>query len=128
MNPLVRYRVWGGPVAVDQRLTVFEDGALELDERHRSRPPISLRTDPTEVEEVRGLLDGVPDHLWMGHTRAAFARTGRTLGLSRAPGTRFEIRRGGRVIVGPRAEDPDLAALVERLDELRLRVLRAHPR
>ena len=42
---LVRYRVLGGPVGVDQRLTVFEDDAVELNERHRSRAPTSQMDD-----------------------------------------------------------------------------------
>ena len=114
---------------MDQRLTVSEDGALELDERHRSRPPISLLIDSEEVEELRAQLDAVPDHLWTGRRRASLARAGRLFALSsHGPATHVEIRRGGRVILGRSAQDPDLAALVERLDDLRLRVLRAHPR
>jgi hypothetical protein len=48
---LVRYRVVRGPVDVDQRLTVFEDGAVVLDERHRTRDAIRLQLDAAELEE-----------------------------------------------------------------------------
>src|SRR5262245_34399190 len=67
---LVRYRVCGGPVAVDQRLTVFEDGAVELDERHRTRDSIRLRIDQTELDELRSALEQLPSRRWRLSHRA----------------------------------------------------------
>ena len=71
---LVRYRVLGGPVSVDQRLAIFEDGAVELDERHRSRDPTWLRLDAAELDRLRSALDEVPESRWSTLPRLALVR------------------------------------------------------
>ena len=43
-------------------------------------------------------------------------------------GAHFQLKRGRRAIAGGTAEDPDLAALVELLDSLRVQAVRTHPR
>jgi hypothetical protein len=134
-RPLLRYRVFGGPVAVDQRLTVFDDGTAQLDERHRSRAPIWIRLEPSELEAVRAGLDEVPGDRWARAPSLA-RRAGRHLvetlliwlpGRMRHDGARFELRRDGQVIAGATG-DPSLPAVVELLDALRVRVVRSHPR
>ena len=137
---LVRYRVFGAP-GVDQRLTVFENAAVELDERHRSRDPIWLRLEPAELETLRSALDDLPTRrrphpAGLGVTR--FLRTlGRTV-LAVVWGRRgdaqrgFELRRGRSVISGDlhgeEVKEPQLAAVIEPLDALRVRAVRAGPR
>lgn len=129
---LVRYRVFGGPVAVDQRLTVFEDGAVQLDERHRSRDPIWLRVDGADLERLRSLLDSLPAQRWSGRIRLAMTRVRRVFFLSPtdlvSSGTQFHLRRGRRAVVSGAVEDPDIAAAVELLDALRGRAVRSLPR
>jgi hypothetical protein len=129
---LVRYRVFGGPAAVDQRLTVFEDGAVELDERHRSRDPTWLRLDASELDRLRAALEELPARHWSVLSRLGLMRVKDLFTLFpgvRVPsGAHFQLKRGGRAIVGGTAEDPELAALVELLDSLRVQAVRAHPR
>jgi hypothetical protein len=131
---LVRYRVFGGPADIDQRLTVFEDGAVELDERHRSRDPIWVRMDATELEGLRAALEELPSTRWSHPARAALARAWRNLlpdllgGAGRANRAGTELRRGGRVILGAEAGDGELDAVVAPLDAVRVRAVRAEPR
>jgi hypothetical protein len=131
---LVRYRVFGGPAGIDQRLTVFEDGAVELDERHRSRHPIWVRMDATELEGLRAALEELPPTRWSHPAKAALATAWRHLlpdllgGATRANRAGMELRRGGRVILGAEAGDEELAAVVGPLDAMRVRAVRAEPR
>jgi hypothetical protein len=129
---LVRYRVFGGPVGVDQRLTVFEDGAVHLDERHRSRDPIWLRIDAAELEKLRVALEGLPAERWSNPARLALTRIRSLFILSRIPvltsGADFQLRRGRRAIPGNAIEESDVAALVELLDAVRARAVTAVPR
>jgi hypothetical protein len=129
---LVRYRVFGGPVAVDQRLTVFEDGAVQLDERHRSRDPTWLRLHGPELDRLRAALDELPARRWSVLARPGLIRAKNLFTLFRTVPTpsvaHFQLKRGGRAIVGGTAKDPDLAALVELLDSLRVHAVRARPR
>ena len=99
---LVRYRVHGGPVNVDQRVTVFDDGTAELDERHRSRDSIRLELDAAELERLRAALEAVPAERWSRSRSLSLAKVGTFL--------------------------PDFARVVELLDELRLTAIRSEPR
>jgi hypothetical protein len=132
---LLGYRVFGGPVAVDQRLTVFEDGTAQLDECHRSRGPIWMRLKPGELEAVRNGLDEIPGNRWARAPSLA-RRAGRHLveslliwlpGPMRHAGARFELRRDDQMIAGETG-DPALPDVVELLDSLRVRAVRSHPR
>jgi hypothetical protein len=131
----VRYRVFGGPVSVDQRLTVFEDGAAQLDERHRDRDAIWLSVDAAELESLRAALHELPPQRWVTPVRLALARIMRLVrGLfiptapGSPPGTHFELRWGRHTIVDVTPADPALAAVVELLDGLRVRAVQAQPR
>src|SRR5919198_4680358 len=102
---LVHYRVFGGPVGVDQRLTVFEDGGVKLDERHRKRAPIWLRVDPAELDGLRSALEGLPSKRWSRPARLALTKLSlfapRFVHLKTSPSdTRFLVRRGRRAIIG----------------------------
>jgi hypothetical protein len=135
---LVWYRVFGGPVAVDQRLTVFEDGAVELDERHRTRDPIWLRIDPTELDGLRSALEELPSRRWSHPARVALARLrARWLRqlfwhLRDTQVTCFLLRRGRHAIFGVLEDvgfgDRELNSLLERLDPIRVRALCEEPR
>jgi len=130
---LVRYRVTGGQIQVDQRLTVFEDGRAELDERHRSREEISLEVDAAELERLRAALAEIPASRWSGTSGLARARLKRNLARAlphnrfHGARTHFELRRGGHAISGY-ADDPGDLAAVPILDSLRLRAIRSAPR
>ncbi len=144
---LLRYRVVGGPVSVDQRLTVFEDGAVELDERHRSRDPTRLRLDAAELNRLRCALEEVPEPRWSILPRLALVRAKSTLvavfSLDQFRDfTHVELKRGHRTIAaettrfarapawppwgGPR--DVEVAAVLAVLGALRVRAIRLHPR
>jgi hypothetical protein len=118
---LLSYRVHGGPVRVDQRLTVSEDGQVELDERHRSRDPVRLEIGSTELERIRELLATVSDRRmgvgeWLAHH------------LSQGKGPRFRLDWGGHKITAADPADPNLAELLSVLEELRVRAIRSQPR
>ena len=145
---LVRYRVLGGPVSVDQRLTVFEDGAVELDERHRSRDPTWLRLEAAELNQVRAAVEGVPESRWSTLPRLALVRaksrflSSLSLNQFESSGTHFELKRGNHVIAGETTRfaraptwppwsgprDVEVAAVLRVLGALRVRAIRLHPR
>jgi hypothetical protein len=119
-------------VAVDQRLTVFEDGAVQLEERHRSGDPIWLHVDTTEVERLRAALEAVPAQRRSKSVRRALGRLGRVFiprsSVPNRSGAHFEVRWGRRTIAGESPDNPDLASVVDQLDALRVRAVRADPR
>ena len=119
-------------MAVDQRLTVFEDGAVQLDERHRSRDPTWLRLRAPELDRLRAALEELPERRWSMLARPRLIRAKNLFNLFRTvpmPSVaHFQLKRGGRAIVGGTAKDPDLAALVELLDSVRVHAVRARPR
>jgi hypothetical protein len=118
---LVRYRVFGGPVRVDQRLTVFEDGDVELDERHRSRDAVRLQISSSELERMRKLLGSISG-------RRQTLRERLRHHLSPAKGPRFRLQWSGHRITGADTDDPQLAEVLSLLDEIRLRAIRSQPR
>jgi hypothetical protein len=120
-EPLLRYRVSGGPVRVDQRLTVYEDGSAELDERHRSRDPVRLSLGSSELERIRTLIDSLPQGRLASR---AWLRELWTPGRAQV----FHLRLEGRSIRGVDVEDPALGELISLLDEIRLRAIRSQPR
>jgi hypothetical protein len=118
---LLSYRVHGGPVRVDQRLTVSEDGQVELDERHRSRDPVRLEIGAGELERIRELLASVSDRRmgvgeWLAHR------------LSQAKGPRFRLEWDGHKITALDPRDPNLAELLSLLEDVRVRAIRSQPR
>jgi hypothetical protein len=118
---LLSYRVHGGPVRVDQRLTVSEDGQVELDERHRSRDPVRLEIGSGEVERIRELLTTVSDRRmgvgeWLAHH------------LSQGKGPRFRLDWDRHKITAADPSDPNLGELLSLLEELRVRAIRSQPR
>jgi hypothetical protein len=118
---VVRYRVFGGPVRVDQRLTVFGDGTVELDERHRSRDPVRTGIASREVERIRELLAAVADR------RMSFGEWVRHR-LSPTEGPRFRLEWDGHKVTAADPADPALGELLALLDEIRVRAIRAQPR
>jgi hypothetical protein len=118
---LLRYRVHGGPVRVDQRLTVFEDCSAELDERHRSRNAVRLELDEAEVERLRELLGSLSSR------RPGLGERLRHH-LSPAKGPRFSLHWNGHKISGSQPDDPAAAELLSLLDEIRVRAIRSQPR
>jgi hypothetical protein len=118
---LLRYRVHGGPVRVDQRLTVFEDGFAELDEHHRSREPVRIEIGSGELERIRELLDTVSPR------RAGFGGWVRRQ-FSPHEGPRFRLDWDGHKITAADPDDPNLPELLSLLDEIRVRAVRSQPR
>ena len=130
-DDLLHYRVRGGPANVDQRLTVSEDGTVELDERHRSRDAITLHLDPIELDVLRAAIDRVPTERWSTPARLALARFGHRFKFSLGrvePGADARIRRGGKALGGRALEDPNVQDLFAQLDELRIRAMKSEPR
>jgi hypothetical protein len=128
---LVTYRVGGGPANVDQRMTVHEDGTVELDERHRSRDPIVLQLDAAELRKLLAGLEAVPAEAWSSPARLALGRFGHHLktSIGRIPADAgMRVTRGSRALGGRALEDPNVASLVEHLDEIRVRAVRSEPR
>ena len=139
---LVLYRVSGGPVAVDQRLTVFEDGRVVLDERHRSRGPISQRLERDELDRLRAGLRQISDTRWSHPGKLRRARTRRWFSdlfayWERDRGADYELWRGRRVISNVIAggmwdmvsRDYDIPPdVVELLHQILVRAIRSEPR
>jgi hypothetical protein len=130
---LVRYRYLAGDV--NERLTLFEDGAVKLDERRRSRDPIWLRLDAAELGQVRAALNRIPRPLWARGPELALVRIKSTVaGLGKEEfedyGSFFQLKRGRHSIAGedPSAADIRVGAVVTLLETLRMRAIRAVPR
>ena len=128
-NVLVRYRVTnGGALAtIDQRLIVFVSGDVQLDERHRSRENTALALTAQELEQLRFLLQRVPERRWSyGPTlsRSRINTALKYLSLTREDQgtTHFQLKRGRRSIAGE-VGGTDLDVVVM-LDELRIRAVR----
>ena len=129
-DEVLRYRAHGGPMKVDQRLTVREDGGAVLEERHRRRGPTELALESGELDGLRAALEAVPDRHWSRVPPALRVRRAdlwRVFGLSQrhfAP-TRFRVVRHGRNLAGWLDDpDPALEDLLRRLEELRARAVR----
>jgi hypothetical protein len=133
---LVRYRHHeGGLGTVDQRLTVFEDGAVKLDERHRTRDPVLLRLDAAELDRVRAALNQIPGQLWARGPELALVKIkSRFTSLWKEEfedyGSFFELKRDRHAIAGedPTAADIRVEAVVTLLDAFRIQAIRAEPR
>ena len=118
---LVRYRRVGP--SGDQRLRVFEDGLVVLDERHRTRDSTWLTIDSMDLGRLRDALDDVPG--WSIGPTLTLCRAGTALNrrlkspFSEDLGTTFfQMRQGRRSMSGVADEKTDLAA-VAFLDNLR---------
>jgi hypothetical protein len=126
----LRYRVHGGTMKVDQRLTLREDGTAELDERHRRRGATTLALGATEMDALRAVLDQVPEGLW-SRVPPPLRIRGRDLwrifgiGQQHFVPLKFSLRRQGRNLAGW-LEDPDqeVADLLRRLEDIRARAVR----
>jgi hypothetical protein len=131
---LVRYRLIGGPVSVDQRITVFDDGAVELDERHRSRAPTWLRLEAAEMDRLRAALEEIPAQRWSVLPRLLLARVKSGIAVFlganewETSGTHFELKRNGRRLAGETPMTFEVATAVQLLDSLRVHAVRLHPR
>jgi hypothetical protein len=124
---LVQYRLVGGPAGVDQRLTVFSDGLVELDERHRSRDCTQLTIGAQELEQISSALEQVPEAVWSSGPTLALARVKRALrrfftvwlepdlGISY-----FQLRRGRRSFAGETGSETEGIAARDLLDNLRV--------
>jgi hypothetical protein len=130
-NPLVEYRLLGGPVGIDQRLTVFADGMVELDERHRRRDRTRFRIEPEELERLRSTLAEVPAAALSGGPTLAQARAKaglrallRMRGGAHVGRTYFRLGVGGRSIAGQADEITDADGTRALLEELRARAVR----
>jgi hypothetical protein len=129
-DQVLSYRAHGGPMKVDQRLTVREDGSAQLEERHRRRGPTELALGSGELDGLRAALEAVPESHWSRVPPALRIRRGdlwRIFGLSQrhfAP-TGFRVSREGRNLSGWLDDpDPALQDLLRRLEDVRARAVR----
>jgi hypothetical protein len=120
-SELLRYRVHGGPVRVDQRLTLFEDGSGELDERHRSRDAVRVEVGSAQLERIRELLGELSTR------RGGFGDWIRRR-ASPVKGQRFRLSWNGHKITAADPDDAALAELLALLDEIRVGAIRSQPR
>ena len=105
---------------LDQRLTIFADGRVVLDDR-KARGSAEVQATPAETERLTALLDSVPAGRW----QTALGALGRALLPRPHEGMRFELRcANGRLGGQAGRADTDLAALLAELDELLARTVR----
>jgi hypothetical protein len=118
--PLISYRRVGGTAGLNQRLTVFEDGRVALEDR-RSGSSADVVASDRELAHLRAALDAIPAGSWRPRWRLALRRL---LPTGHHEGMRAEIRRGGRGIpVGAAHGDPE-AELTAQLDDILARAVR----
>jgi hypothetical protein len=130
-DALLTYRVGGGPANVDQRMTVHEDGRVELDERHRSRNAVALQLDAADLRKLKAGLEAVPADAWSSRMGLVLGRQGHLLkrSIGRVPADAdVRVMRDGKGLGGRALDDPNVASLVEQLDEIRVRAVRSEPR
>jgi hypothetical protein len=119
--PLVAYRRVGGMAGLNQRLTVFEDGTVALDDR-RAGSSATAVVAAGELESLRAALDAIPARSWRPRWRLALRRL---LPTGHHEGMRAEIRRGGRgIAVGGGAHGDAEAQLTAQLDDVLARAVR----
>jgi hypothetical protein len=105
---------------LDQRLTVFEDGRVSLEDR-KSRGRSEVQAAGDEIARIRALLEAVPDGAWHGIAGALL----RGVGSRSHEGMRFELRHGSRRISGQAGRhDADVGPVLAALDELVGRAVR----
>jgi hypothetical protein len=119
-SELVRYHRAGGMAGLDQRLTVFDDGRVRLEDR-KARSRSEVAATPGEIDALRAALEAVPAGEWHGWAGALLRRS-----MPRAhEGMRFELRCGhGRIAGHAGRHDTELAPLLAELDELLARAVR----
>ena len=128
---LVRYRHVGGPVGVDQNLTVYEDGQAKLEEHHRSRDATSLTLSGDELAQLRAALDRIPEEFWAAAPMLALHRGKAVMkgaltawGRPKTDPARFELRYAGRAISGDMRDAGEVDAVRALLDDLRIKAIR----
>ena len=119
-TPLISYRRVGGMAGLNQRLTVFEDGTVALDDR-RAGSSAAAVVAAGELESLRAALDAIPARSWRPRWRLALRRL---LPTGHHEGMRAEIRRGGRGIAVSAAHGDAEGQLTAQLDELLARAVR----
>jgi hypothetical protein len=117
---LVTYRRWGGYAGLSQHMAVGEDGMVTLSDR-KTRKRTSIQADPSEIEEVRALIDAIPAERWHGLAGALLRRA-----LPNPhEAMRFQIQAGQRRVGGASGStEADLGPLLAKLDDLLARAVR----
>ena len=116
----MRYRRVGGMAGLDQRLTVFSDGRVVLEDR-KSRNRSEARATPAETERLAAAVDSVPAGLW--HSRLGLLA--RHLLPNPHEAMRFELRSPRGWISGHAGRaDAELGPLFAEVDELLGRAVR----
>jgi hypothetical protein len=118
--PLVSYRRVGGMAGLNQRLTVFEDGTIALDDRRSGSSAAAVASDG-ELERLRAALEAIPARSWRPGWRLALRRL---LPTGHHEGMRAEIRRGGRGVAVGGAHGDAEAELSAQLDDMLARAVR----
>ncbi len=117
---IVSYRRAGGMAGLDQRLSVYEDGRVVLNDR-KSRSRSEVQATATELARLHALIASVPANLWHGPLK--------TIGQALLPrpheSMRFELHSAhGRMTGNAGTHDAELGPLLAELDELLGRAVR----
>ena len=105
---------------LDQRLTVFADGRVQLNDR-KARGGAEILATSEEIATLTARLDSVPAERWRGRLGAI----AHALLPHHHEAMRFELRIGARSIGGVAGRaDADLAPLLAALDGLLARAVR----
>jgi hypothetical protein len=116
---LVEYRRRGGMAGLHQRLVVYADGTIELDDR-RARSVTTAVASEAELERLRDALAQVGEERWSRWPQPSLRW------FTNAPHDpmRVEVRRGGRRITHSPDEQDELAPVLAELDTLLSRAVR----
>jgi hypothetical protein len=128
---LVRYRLVGGVASVDQRLTVYADGLVGLDEHHRSRDSTHMRIPSTDLADIRAALEEIPEGRWSRGPTLALSRARVALRHLVTPWPEpdlgrsyFQLRQGRRTIAEEIGGESDAEAARVLLDNVRVNAVR----
>jgi hypothetical protein len=116
---LVEYRRRGGMAGLNQRLTVYADGTIKLDDR-RARTVTTAMASEAELSRVREALARVGEERWSRWPQPSL----RWFTHATHDPLRVEVRRGGRRITHSSDAQDELAPVLAELDALLSRAVR----
>ncbi|MGI9019446.1 MAG: hypothetical protein ACR2G3_01885 [Solirubrobacterales bacterium] len=118
---LISYRRRGGYAGLSQRLSVYEDGRVELHDRKTGKRTEVQATD-AELAGLRSVLDSIPASRW----HSLGGAIARRMLPNPHEAMRFEVRAApGRLGGASGSTEADLGPLLAELDELLARAVRA---
>jgi hypothetical protein len=119
-SELISYRRRGGMVGLNQRLSVDDDGRVELHDR-KSGKRAEVQASDAEIASLRSLIDSVPADRW----HSLGGAVARRMLPNPHEAMRFEVRAApGRLGGAAGSTETDIAPLLAQLDELLARAVR----